>query len=69
MRRAVASAAWARDLVTALALKSRGWSERVEEPNQIVPALQRAKNITDDGKAALLEFVTSREINYSRMRD
>jgi acetolactate synthase I/II/III large subunit len=46
-----------------------GWSERVEEPGQIVPALQRARKVTDDGKAALLEFITSREISYSRMRD
>jgi acetolactate synthase I/II/III large subunit len=46
-----------------------GWSERVEEPNQIVPALQRAYKTTQDGKTALLEFVTSREIAYSRMRD
>ena len=51
-----------------LARSLGGWSERVEEPNQIVPALKRARNITDDGKAALLEFITSREINYSRMR-
>jgi acetolactate synthase-1/2/3 large subunit len=46
-----------------------GWSERIEEPGQIVSALQRARKATDDGKAALLEFVTSKEINYSRMRD
>jgi acetolactate synthase-1/2/3 large subunit len=46
-----------------------GWSERVEEPNQIVPALQRAYKTTQDGKTTLLEFVTSREIAYSRMRD
>ena len=46
-----------------------GWSERIEEPAQIVAGLQRARKATDDGKAALLEFVTSREINYSRMRD
>jgi len=46
-----------------------GWSERVEEPGQIVSALQRAHKVTQDGKAALLEFVTSKEINYSRMRD
>ena len=46
-----------------------GWSERVEDPNQIVPALQRAYKTTQDGKAALLEFITSREIAYSRMRD
>ena len=43
-----------------------GWSERVEEPGQIVPALQRARKVTEDGKAALLEFITSREHNYSR---
>lgn len=52
-----------------LAKSLGGWSERVEEPGQIVPALQRAHKTTLDGKAALLEFVTSREIAYSRMRD
>ncbi len=52
-----------------LARSLGGWSERVEEPNQIVPAFRRARKVTDDGKAALLEFITSREINYSRMRD
>jgi len=52
-----------------LAKSLGGWSERVEEPGQIVPALQRARKVTDDGKAALLEFITSREIDYSRMRD
>jgi acetolactate synthase I/II/III large subunit len=46
-----------------------GWSERVAEPNQIVAALQRARKATEDGKAALLEFITSREIAYSRMRE
>jgi len=46
-----------------------GWSERIDEPGQIVSALQRARKVTDEGKAALLEFVTSKEINYSRMRD
>ena len=52
-----------------LARSLGGWSERVEDPSQIVGALQRARKVTDDGKAALLEFVTSREIAYSRMRD
>ena len=46
-----------------------GWSERIEDPGQIASALKRARKVTDDGKAALLEFVTSKEINYSRMRD
>jgi len=52
-----------------LAKSLGGWSERVEEPKQIVSALQRAYKTTQDGKAALLEFITSREIAYSRMRD
>lgn len=52
-----------------LAKSLGGWSERVEDPGQIVPALQRAYKTTQEGKAALLEFITSREIAYSRMRD
>jgi acetolactate synthase-1/2/3 large subunit len=52
-----------------LARSLGGWSERVEEPNQIVPALQRARKMTEEGKAALLEFVTCREIAVSRFRD
>ena len=52
-----------------LAQSLGGWSERVEEPNQIVPALKRAHRVTQDGRAALLEFITNREIHYSRMRD
>jgi thiamine pyrophosphate-dependent acetolactate synthase large subunit-like protein len=52
-----------------LARSLGGWSERVEDPGQIVSALQRARKVTEEGKAALLEFITSREIAYSRMRD
>ena len=44
-----------------------GWSERVEDPDKIAPALERARKATRDGKAALLEFITSREHQYSRM--
>jgi acetolactate synthase-1/2/3 large subunit len=44
-----------------------GWSERVEDPDEIAPALERAKKATQNGKAALLEFITSREHQYSRM--
>lgn len=43
-----------------------GWSERVEDPDKIAPAFERAKKATQDGKAALLEFITSREHDYSR---
>lgn len=44
-----------------------GWSERVEDPDQIAPAIQRARKATEEGKAALLEFITSREHRYSRI--
>jgi acetolactate synthase-1/2/3 large subunit len=46
-----------------------GWSEKVEDPDEIPPALQRARKATQDGKAALLEFITSREHSYSRFGD
>jgi acetolactate synthase-1/2/3 large subunit len=52
-----------------LAKSLGGWSERVEDPNQITAAFGRARKVTDGGKAALLEFVTCREIAVSRMRD
>ncbi len=42
-----------------------GWSERVEEPGQIADALKRAKQKTEEGKAALLEFITSEEVTFS----
>jgi acetolactate synthase I/II/III large subunit len=50
-----------------LARSLGAWSERVEDPQQIASALQRARKVTEEGKAALLEFVTSREIAYSRI--
>jgi acetolactate synthase-1/2/3 large subunit len=43
-----------------------GWSERVEDPEEIGPAFLRARKATENGKAALLEFITSREHQYSR---
>jgi acetolactate synthase-1/2/3 large subunit len=38
-----------------------GYSERVEKPSEIAPALERAKRATQEGKSALLEFITSAE--------
>ena len=52
-----------------LARSLGGWAERVEDPNHVAAALQRARKVTEEGQAALLEFITSREINYSRMRE
>lgn len=42
-----------------------GWAERVEEPAAVAPAIVRARRATEDGRAALLEFVTGAEIEYS----
>ena len=42
-----------------------GWSERISEPAQIKDAIQRARKVTEGGKAALLEFVTAQENTIS----
>ena len=51
-----------------MAVAMGGWSERVEDPSEIAPAIMRAKRATEDGRAALLEFITSEEIDYSHKR-
>jgi acetolactate synthase-1/2/3 large subunit len=38
-----------------------GYGERVESPEEIIPAIHRGLNSVESGKAALLEFITSRE--------
>ncbi len=58
----------ARDLggnYAALARELGGWSERVEDPADIGNAILRAKHATEDGKACLLEFITSAETAFS----
>ncbi len=45
-----------------------GWSERVEDPGQIGDAILRARRQNEDGRAALLEFVTSQEQSFSHRR-
>ena len=42
-----------------------GWAERVEDPAAVGAAIGRARRATEEGKAALLEFITSSEIEYS----
>jgi len=42
-----------------------GHGERVTEPGEIVPAIQRAIRATEDGTPALLEFITAKEISFS----
>jgi len=46
-----------------------GWSERVENPADIKAAIGRARNATEDGRAALLEFVTAEEHTVSHLHE
>jgi acetolactate synthase-1/2/3 large subunit len=45
-----------------------GYAERIEKPDDIIPAIQRARQYNEAGRAVLLEFITSQEINYSHRR-
>ncbi|MBI3918519.1 MAG: thiamine pyrophosphate-requiring protein [Betaproteobacteria bacterium] len=51
-----------------LARAMGGVAERVEQPAEIVPAIQRARKANAEGKAVLLEFITSQEIAFSHRR-
>jgi acetolactate synthase-1/2/3 large subunit len=43
-----------------------GYGERVERPEDIVPAIRRGVAATEAGKPALLEFITSKEVEISK---
>ena len=45
-----------------------GQAERVEHPKEIAPAIERARRANAEGKAVLLEFITSEEIAFSHRR-
>ena len=45
-----------------------GWAERVTNPSEIIPSIIRAKKATENGEAALLEFITSEEQEASYKR-
>ncbi|HLB28392.1 MAG TPA: thiamine pyrophosphate-requiring protein [Dehalococcoidales bacterium] len=45
-----------------------GYGEKVEKPEDIIPALRRAKKAVDSGQAALLEFITREEGTFSLYR-
>ena len=42
-----------------------GYGERVTEPSNIIPAIKRGIQQTQEGKPALLEFITAKEITFS----
>lgn len=43
-----------------------GYGERIETPDQIIPAIQRGIQKTKEGTPALLEFITAKEIQISK---
>ena len=45
-----------------------GYAERIEDPSDVGPAFQRARQVTEEGKAVLLEFITSAEVDTSHKR-
>ena len=45
-----------------------GYAERISEPGEIVPAIQRAIRQTQEGTPALLEFLTKKEGTVSTFR-
>jgi acetolactate synthase-1/2/3 large subunit len=45
-----------------------GYAERIESPGEVVPAIQRARQQNQAGRAVLLEFITSQEIDFSHKR-
>ena len=49
----------------AMARSFGAYGERVERPEDIIPALQRGMEQTREGHPALLEFITCKEIDYS----
>ena len=53
---------------TKIAAGMGGYSERVEQPDGIIPALRRAKKAVDSGQAALLEVITREETTFSVYR-
>ena len=42
-----------------------GYGERVEDPSQVVDALRRGIEATERGQAALIEFITEKELAVS----
>jgi acetolactate synthase I/II/III large subunit len=42
-----------------------GWSERIEDPADVGNAILRARRQTEEGRACLLEFITSAETAFS----
>ena len=51
----------------AMARAFGGYGERVTDPNEIAAAIRRGIAATEEGQPALLEFITSKEVEVSRL--
>jgi acetolactate synthase-1/2/3 large subunit len=45
-----------------------GYGERVTRPEEIIPAIKRGMQKTQEGTPVLLEFITAKEIEYSMFK-
>jgi thiamine pyrophosphate-dependent acetolactate synthase large subunit-like protein len=45
-----------------------GYAERIETPQDIVPAIKQARRQNEARRPVLLEFITSQEIEFSNKR-
>jgi acetolactate synthase-1/2/3 large subunit len=52
----------------AMARAFGGYGERVTEPDEIIPAIRRGIEQTRQGTPALLEFITSKEVDVSKFK-
>jgi thiamine pyrophosphate-dependent acetolactate synthase large subunit-like protein len=43
-----------------------GYGERIENPADIIPAIRRGIKATQEGRPALLEFITTKEVEVSK---
>ena len=43
-----------------------GYSEKVEQPSEVIPAIQRAMEVVNSGKPALLEMITKEDPVFSK---
>ena len=44
------------------------YSEKITEPQEIIPAIRRALEVNRSGKTVLLEFITKEEGDYSKFQ-
>jgi acetolactate synthase-1/2/3 large subunit len=52
----------------AMARAFGGYGERITDPADIIPAIQRGIEQTRQGNPALLEFITSKEVEVSKYK-